>query len=183
MMMSQSFTRQLLSILLTLAVPAGLNAQAATPGLSDPEVAHVAVTANSIDIELAKLAQSRTSNRDVRQFATTMITDHSAVNAQATALATKLGVTPQDNAVSQSLLKGATEARGAIEPLKGGAFDKAYIDREVAYHQAVLEALDGLLIPTSSNAELKQLLVDVRPAFVAHLEHAKKLQSSLVASK
>jgi putative membrane protein len=183
MMMSQSFTRQLLSILLTLTVPAGLNAQAATPDLSDPEVAHVAVTANSIDIELAKLAQPHTSNRDVRQFATTMITDHSAVNAQATALATKLGVTPQDNAVSQSLLKGATEARAAIEPLKGSILDRAYIDREVAYHQAVLEVLDGLLIPTTSNAELKELLVDVRPAFVAHLEHAKKLQGSLVASK
>ena len=94
----------------------------------------MAVTANSIDIDLAKLAQSRTGNPDVKQFATTMITDHSAVNAQATALATKLGVTPKDNAVSQSLLKGAAEARATIEPLKGKAFDKAYIDREVAYH-------------------------------------------------
>ena len=97
----------------------------------------MAVTANSIDVDLAKLAQSRTGNPDVKQFATTMITDHSAVNAQATALATKLGVTPKDNAVSQSLLKGAAEARAAIEPLKGKAFDKAYIDREVAYHEAV----------------------------------------------
>jgi putative membrane protein len=160
-----------------------LTAQSAKPDLADPEVAHVAVTANSIDIELAKLAQSRTSNRDVKQFATTMITDHSAINAQATALATKLGVTPLDNEVSQSLLKGAAEARAAIEPLKGSAFDKAYIDREVAYHQAVLDALDGLLIPAASNPELKKLLVDVRPAIATHLEHAKKLQNSLGASK
>ena len=126
-----------LSLFLAFAAATGLHAQAAPPDLSDPEVAHVAVTANSIDIELAKLAQSRTRNQDVKQFATTMITDHSAVNAQATALATKLGVTPKDNAVSQSLLKGAAEARATIEPLKGKAFDKAYIDREVAYHQAV----------------------------------------------
>ena len=139
----------------------------------------MAVTANSIDIDLAKLAQSRTGNHDVKQFATTMITDHSAVNAQASALATKLGVTPKDNAVSQSLLKGAAEARATIEPLKGKAFDKAYIDREVAYHQAVLDALDKVLIPTTSNAELKQLLVDVRPAIAAHLAHAKKLQGVL----
>ena len=173
----------LLSLLLTFAVSTGSLAQTAAPDLTDPEVAHVAVTANSIDIDLAKLAQSRTGNRAVKQFATTMITDHSAVNAQASALATKLGVTPKDNAVSQSLLKGASEARAAIEPLKGKAFDKAYIDREVAYHQAVLDALDQLLIPTTSNAELKQLLVDVRPAFAAHLEHAKKLQGTLVAAK
>ena len=181
--MSRSTNLPLLSLFLSLAVSTGLPAQATTQDLSDPEVAHVAVTANSIDIDLAKLAQSRTHNHDVKQFATTMITDHSAVNAQASALATKLGVTPKDNDVSQSLLKGAAEARATIEPLKGKAFDQAYIDREVAYHQAVLDALDKLLIPTTSNAELKQLLVDVRPAIATHLEHAKKLQSTLVASK
>jgi putative membrane protein len=172
-----------LSLVLTAALSTALSAQSARPDLSDPEVAHVAVTANSIDIDLAKLAQSRTRNPDVKQFATTMVTDHGAVNAQASALAGKLGVTPKDNAVSQSLLKGASAARAVIEPLKGKPFDKAYIDREVAYHQAVLDALDQLLIPTSSNAELKQLLVDVRPAIAAHLEHAKTLQGALVASK
>jgi putative membrane protein len=182
--MPRTPNQPLLSLFLSVALPIALHAQSpAAPDLSDPEVAHVAVTANSIDIDLAKLAQSRTSNRDVKRFATTMITDHSAVNAQASALATKLGVTPKDNEVSQSLLKGAAEARATIEPLKGKAFDKAYIDREVAYHQAVLDALDNLLIPTTSNAELKQLLVDVRPAIATHLEHAKKLQSVLVASK
>jgi putative membrane protein len=158
-------------------------AQSAKPDLSDPEVAHVAVTANTIDIQLAKLAQSRTGNREVKQFATTMITDHSAVNAKAKALASKLQVTPKDNAVSQSLQKGAAEARAKIEPLKGKEFDRAYIDREVAYHQAVLDELDKVLIPTTSNAELKQLLVDVRPAIATHLEHAKQLQNQLVASK
>jgi len=181
--MSGSSTYLLPSLFLSFALSTAVQAQSPTPDLSDPEVAHVAVTANSIDIDLAKLARSRTGNYDVKQFATTMITDHSAVNAQASALATKLGVTPKDNAVSQSLLKGVSEARAAIEPLKGKAFDKAYIDREVAYHQAVLDALDQLLIPTTSNAELKQLLVDVRPAIAAHLEHAKKLQGTLVAAK
>jgi putative membrane protein len=149
------------------------------PDLSDPEVAHVAVTANSIDIDLAKFAQTRTRNAAVRQFAATMVTDHSAVNAQAAALAGRLGVTPADNKVSQSLLAGASAARSGLDTLRGAAFDRAYIDREVAYHQAVLDALDGLLIPTSSNADLKQLLVDVRPAIAAHLEHAKTLRGQL----
>ena len=176
-------SRAALSLFLTLALSPSLNAQSTPPDLSDPEVAHVAVTADYIDIDLAKLAQSRAQNKDVKQFATTMIADHSAVNAKATALATKLGVTPKDNAVSQSLQKGATEARATIEPLKGKAFDKAYIDREVGYHQAVLDALDSILIPTTENAELKKLLVDVRPAFAAHLELAKKIQSGLSAGK
>ncbi|MEO6056154.1 MAG: DUF4142 domain-containing protein [Gemmatimonadales bacterium] len=172
-----------LSLLLGFALSTSAGAQSPAPDLSDAEVAHVAVTANSIDIALATLAQSRTHSHDVKQFAKTMRTDHGAVNAQASALATKLGVTPADNPVSQSLVKGAAEARTGIEAAKGKAFDQAYIDREVAYHQAVLDALDTLLIPTTSNAELKQLLVDVRPAFAAHLAYAKKLQGVLVAGR
>lgn len=181
--MSGLSTRPFLPFLLTFAAFTGLHAQAASPDLTDPEVAHVAVTANSIDIELAKFAQSRLRSGEVRKFAATMITDHSAVNEQAAALASRLGVTPQDNAVSQSLSKGAAEARTSLERLRGTAFERAYVDREVGYHQAVLDALDGLLIPTTSNAELKKLLVDVRPAFAAHLAHAKKLQASLLAGK
>jgi putative membrane protein len=172
-----------LALLLSFSMRTPATAQSAAPHLSDPEVAHVAVTANSIDIELATLAKSRTGNHDVKQFASTMITDHGAVNAKAKALAGKLHVTPKDNDVSQSLLKGAAEARAKIEPLKGKEFDRAYIDREVAYHQAVLDALDKVLIPSTSNAALKQLLVDVRPAFAAHLQHAKELQGQLVAGR
>jgi putative membrane protein len=171
----------LLTVLLTFAASTGLRAQAPAPDLSDPEVAHVAVTANSIDVELARFAQSRTHNDAVREFAATMIRDHTAVNAQAATLAGRLGVTPSDNAVSQSLLSGAAEARAALEPLHGNAFDRTYMEREVAYHQAVLDALDGLLIPASSNADLRKLLVDVRPAIAAHLEHAKQISSSLRA--
>jgi len=162
------------------ATPAG-PAPASAPDLSDPEVAHVAVTANSIDIDLAKFAQTRSHNAAVKQFAATMITDHSAVNAQAAALAKKLGVTPADNAVSQSLQSGAAQARKSLEPLSGAAFDRAYIAREVAYHQAVLDAIDKVLIPTTENAELKKLLEDVRPAVATHLEHAKQLHTQLAA--
>ena len=180
--MSRSRYPQLLpavALLLATALHAQNPAAASAPDLSDPEVAHVAVTANSIDIDLAKFAQTRTTNAGVKQFAATMITDHSAVNAQAGALATKLGVTPADNAVSQSLLSGAKQARASLEPLHGAAFDRAYIDREIAYHQAVLDAIDKVLIPTTENAELKKLLTDVRPAVATHLEHAKELRSHL----
>jgi putative membrane protein len=49
----------------------------------------------------------------------------------------------------------------------------------VAYHESVLDALDKTLIPSAKNEELKALLVKVRPAFVAHLDHAKHLQAEL----
>jgi len=173
------FSSARLSIILAFAASTHLSAQASPPNLSDPEVAHVAVTANSIDIELARVAIAKAHNAEVKTFARTMITDHSAVNGQAAALAGRLGVTPRDNPVSHSLLTGAQAARASLEKLGGGAFDRAYIDREVVYHQAVLDALDGLLIPTTENAELKKLLVDVRPAIATHLAHAKALQGSL----
>jgi putative membrane protein len=172
-----------LLVALSLAIAGSLHAQnpapAAAPDLSDPEVAHVAVTANSIDIDMAKFAQTRSTDAAVKQFAATMITDHTAVNAQAADLAKKLGVTPADNVVSQSLEAGAKQARASLEPLQGRAFDRAYMDREVAYHQAVLDAIDKLLIPTTENAELKQLLTAVRPAVATHLEHAKQVRTQL----
>ena len=180
--MRQRFTTTMAAAFLACWVPSMASAQKA-PDLTDAEVADVVVTADNIDIDLARFAQTRSKNAEVLQFAATMITDHSAVNAKATALAKKLGVTPENNAVSQSLLAGAKTARAALEPLQGAAFDQAYITREVAFHQAVLDALDTLLIPTTSNSELKQLLVSVRPAIAAHLAHAQMLQKSLVATK
>ena len=108
-----------------------------------------------------------------------MITDHTGVNKQAVELVTKLKVTPEDNPTSKSLKEGGDKNLAHLKTLKGAAFDKAYIDHEVAYHQQVLDAVDKTLIPSATNADLKALLVKVRPAFVAHLEHAKKVQSSL----
>jgi putative membrane protein len=101
------------------------------------------------------------------------------VNKAAVELVTKLKVTPQDNPTSQSLKAGGVKNVAHLETLAGAAFDKAYVDQEVTYHAAVLDAVDKVLIPNAANAELKALLVKVRPAFVAHLEHAKQLQASL----
>ena len=111
-----------------------------------------------------------------------MVTDHTGVNKSAVELVTKLKVTPEDNPTSQSLKSGGEENVANLKKLKGAEFDKAYIDHEVAYHQQVLDAVDKTLIPSAQNAELKALLVKVRPAFVAHLEHAKKLQAALAKS-
>jgi putative membrane protein len=101
------------------------------------------------------------------------------VNKQAVALVTKLKVTPVDNATSQSLKAGGMENLQNLKTLNGAAFDKAYVDHEVAYHQQVIEAIDKTLIPSAQNTELKALLVSVRPAFVGHLEHAQRIQTTI----
>lgn len=147
-------------------------------GVNDAQIASIVVTANQVDIDAGKLATSKSTNDGVKAFARLMVTDHTAVNKSATDLTAKLKVTPQDNATSQSLKADGEKHIAHLKTLKGAAFDKAYIDREVAYHQQVIDALDKTLIPSATNAELKALLVKVRPAFVAHLEHAKRLQAS-----
>jgi putative membrane protein len=151
---------------------------ASAQDVNDAQIASIVVTANQVDIDAGRLATSESTNNDVKAFARLMITDHTAVNKSATDLAAKLRVTPQDNATSQSLKAEGEKNVADLKTLKGAAFDKAYIDREVAYHQQVIDALDKILIPGATNGELKALLVKVRPAFLAHLEHAKRLQAS-----
>jgi putative membrane protein len=165
---------------IAIAMSLGLAAvAAAAAGPTDPQIAAIVVTANQVDIDAGKLAVKRSHTKDVRDFAQRMITDHTGVNKSAVELVTKLHVTPQDNPTSQSLKAGGEENLKNLHSLKGSEFDKAYVDHEVAYHEQVLDAVDKVLIPSATNAELKALLVQVRPAFVAHLEHAKRIQAEL----
>ena len=147
--------------------------------LTDAEIASVAVTANQIDIEYAQIAQKKSKNADVLKFAETMAKDHQSVIDQAVALATKLGVTPKDNATTKSFLAGAIKTKAMLNSKNGNAFNKAYIDNEVAYHKAVISVVETMLIPQSSNAELKSLLQNVLPALKAHLAHAEMVQKSI----
>jgi len=147
-------------------------------GINDAEIAAIVVTANQVDIDAGKLAVSRSSNDKVKAFAQLMITDHSGVNKAATELVTRLKVTPQENSTSKALQAGGDENLAHLKTLKGAAFDQAYINHEYAYHQQVIDALDKTLIPGAANSELKALLIKVRPAFVAHRDHAMSLQST-----
>jgi putative membrane protein len=146
---------------------------------TDAQIASIVVTANQIDIDAGKLAESRGSHADVKAFGKQMAADHARVNASAVELVTKLKVTPEDNATSKALKSGGDNNLATLKGLSGAAFDKAYIANEVAYHQQVLDAVDKVLIPSAKNEELKALLVKVRPAFVSHLEHARRVQSML----
>lgn len=151
----------------------------AQQGPTDPQIAHIVVTANQVDIDAGKLAEKKGSTQEVRQFGTQMVTDHTAVNRQAADLAKKLKLTPQANDTSASLKKGGDENLARLGKLNGKAFDKQYVDQEVVYHQAVIDAVDKTLLPSAKNAELKTLIQKVRPALVQHLEHAKHLQGQL----
>ena len=146
---------------------------------SDPQIAHIAYSAGVIDIEAAKLALSKSKNEMVIEFAELMQKDHEAVNQQALELVKKLNVTPEDNATSQTLVKAANDKRTELEKLEGSAFDKGYIDNEVAYHKQVNGALETLLIPSAQNGELKELLVVGLKLFQGHQQHAEHVAADL----
>jgi putative membrane protein len=174
--------KSIVAILATCLTWAVASAAEQGSGPSDAQIAAIVVTANQVDIDAGTLAKSKAQSPQVKEFAQRMITDHTGVNKAATELVERLHVTPVPSATSESLQKGGDENLAALKKLSGAAFDKAYIDHEVAYHEAVLSAMDKTLIPSAQNPELKALLVKVRPAFVAHLDHAKKLQAELAKS-
>jgi len=148
-------------------------------GPSDAQIAAIVVAANQVDIDAGKLAVGKAQSKEVKAFAQQMITDHTGVNKQATDLVTRLKVKPEENDTSKGLKSDGAQSVAALEKLKGAEFDRAYVAREIAYHQTVIDALDKTLVPNAKNAELKALLVKVRPAFVAHLDHAKSVQAQL----
>ena len=146
---------------------------------SDAPIAHIAYTAGNIDIKAAELALQTSKTDGVRAFVDDMVRDHKAVNDKALALAKKLNVTPEDNDTSKALTRQADEKYAELTKLSGSAFDKAYVDNEVAFHKAVIGALEKTLIPSTQNAELKSLLQTGIKIFKGHEQHAEKLASTL----
>ena len=165
------------SALLLASGPAA-SREAAAP--DDAQIAHIAYTAGQLDVNAGKQALAKSHNKAVRSFAQTMIRDHAAVNDQALALAKKLGVTPQDNATSETLTKQAKEKAGELSKLSGSSFDRAYIQNEVAFHRTVNGALTTTLIPSAHNAELKSLLKTGLMLFQEHQKHAEELAKNLL---
>lgn len=146
---------------------------------TDPQIAHIAYTAGTVDIGYAKIALERSKTKSVRDFATNMIKDHTAVNDKALALVKKLGVTPEDNETSQTLAKQAADERAELSKLSGTAFDRAYAENEVAYHRFVNGALEKTLIPAAENEELASLLRTGLKLFQGHQIHAEHVVKSL----
>jgi len=168
------------SILAALAAACLISASAqAQDKPTDPQIAHIAYTAGVIDIEAAKLAVEKSKTKAVVDFANDMLRDHEAVNVQALDLVKKLGVTPEDNDTSKALSQAAEKKRSELAALDGAAFDKAYVDNEVAYHSQVNGALETLLIPSAENAELKSLLETGLKLFQGHQAHAEHVAMEL----
>ncbi len=143
--------------------------------LNDLEIAHVAYTADNIDIRYAHLALAKSKNPVVIEFAETMVRDHTGVNEQALALLQKLGAQPQDNFLSQNLNKQADQLVEEMSALSGAEFDKRYAENELAYHQAVNSLVEGTFIPNIQNPQMKELFGQAIVIFKSHEQHAQNM--------
>ena len=155
------------------------SAPALAAGPTDPQIAHIAYTAGNLDVAAAKQALARSHNKAVRSFAQQMIRHHQAVNAKALALVKKLHVTPEANSTSAGLQKSADATLKRLSHLSGRAYDRAYVENEIAYHKTVNGALESTLIPSAKNGELKSLLGTGLTLFREHQMHAEEVAKAL----
>ncbi len=147
--------------------------------LNDLEIAHVAYTADNIDIRYAHLALAISDNPKIHEFANSMIRDHTAVNEQALALLKKLKAAPQDNFLSKKLTVQSKQLVNEMRQLSGAQFDVRYAQNELGYHQAVNNLVENSFIPNMENSEVKALFMKGLTIFKAHEKHAEQMVASL----
>jgi putative membrane protein len=149
-----------------------------TRALDDPTIVAIFDAANTADIETGTLAAERAASKEVRQFGAMLARDHKQVRQQGRDLAKKLGVTPTPPKDDQSAKDhAATMAR--LRGLSGAEFDHAFLQYEASFHKAVIDAVTSTLLPAIRNAELRTLVVQVAPAFEAHMIAAQNLEKKL----
>ncbi|HEY7569611.1 MAG TPA: DUF4142 domain-containing protein [Gemmatimonadaceae bacterium] len=161
--------------LAAVVVPFMLQAQAAKPVIDDAAIVGIFDAANTWDISTGSLAARKASRAEVRELGAMLARDHEAVRKQGRELAAKLAVTPTPIAKDFPLLKNYEATLKKLNGLSGAEFDKAFLEYEVAYHKAVIDAVTNTFLPAIQNAELKAFVVKVAPAFEAHMLAAQQL--------
>ena len=155
----------------------------AAPQLNDGNVVAIVLAANNTDLSYARLVPSRSSNAQVKAFAELMTTDHTILNARANEIAARTGITPEDHPASLDFRDHSAQRRDILRELQGAKFDSTYIANEIQYHQELLAALDGLLIPFTRGPELREFVANLKPAVSAHLAHAERVRAALSVRK
>jgi putative membrane protein len=162
----------------SMAPPPAAETTAAAATLTDPNIVFILHAANAADSARGKLAESKGTSADVKQFGKLMVGEHHSLNMQGDALAKKLSVTPVAPANDQSEAQAKMEMDSLTALAKGAAWDKAYIAYEIGYHQAVMDIATKAL-SQAQNAELKALITKAAPVIQAHLDKAKAIQTKL----
>ncbi len=148
-------TLTIAALIAGVSSPASAQAtQAGKAKLDDPTIVAIFDAANTWDIQTGKLAEKKGTTKEVRDFGAMLARDHTTVRQQGRDLAKKLNVTPT--------------------PPKDFGMAKD-LEHEVGYHKAVIDAVTTTLLPALQNAEVKDLVTKVAPAFQAHMLAAQNM--------
>jgi putative membrane protein len=153
-----------------VAAPSIAGAQAAK--LDDPTIIAIFDAANTWDMETGAIAKEKATTPELREFGAMLVHDHQMVRQQGRDLVKKLGVhptPPKDFAMA----KDHAAALATLRSAKGAAFDRAFLEHEVAFHKAVIDAVTTTLLPALKNEEARALVTKVAPAFKAHMDAAQ----------
>jgi putative membrane protein len=129
--------------------------------------------ANMAEVDAGKMAQSKSQNDDVKNFAQHMIDDHTAMEKDVESAASGLNVT-LPTSPSKSDQKDAKK----LEAMDGPAFDKAYIAAQVKGHKKVLAEMKHES-STTQNAQLRDLSTKGSQKVADHLKMAEDVQAKL----
>jgi len=162
-----------------LIASVGLHLSISALAITDEEIAHIVVTANTVDINAGKVAQKKAKHADVIKFADWMVNGHGSINHTAAGLVSRLKIKPADNSTSKDLVKGGEENIAKLNKLSNEQFDMAYMTAEVAYHDAVLDAINKTLIPNAKNKELKETLIKSEAIIQGHVVRAREIVADL----
>jgi putative membrane protein len=150
----------------------------AAPTLTDANIVAILDAANAADSAAGSVAATKGTDPEVRAFGKDMMRDHHALRKLGQDLAKKLNVTPELPPGDNSQAAAVAWHDSLVAMPKGAAFDRAYIDHEVANHRAVLQTAQTAL-GAAQNPELKALIQKAAPNIQAHLDHALKIQARL----
>jgi putative membrane protein len=142
--------------------------------LDDPTIVAIFDAANTWDMETGALAARKGTTKEVRDYGEMIARDHAAVRQMGRDIATKLHVTPTPPK-DFGMAKDHAAAMKSLEAAQGKAFDRAFLQHEVAFHRAVIDAINTTLLPSLHNEEVKDLVKKVAPAFDAHMQAAQNL--------
>ena len=168
----------MVSVLGSLRPTTTAYAQSSASELDDPTIVAIFDAANTYDIETGALAVKKGHSSDVRDFGGMLVRDHKNVRAQGRELAKSLHVTPTPPR-NFALAKAHVAAMTSLRAAKGRAFDRVFLQHEVDFHNAVIDAISKTLLPAIQNVQVKDLVTKVAPAFGAHRDRAQVLLEGL----
>lgn len=145
---------------------------------TDAQILEIVRSVNNAEISAGELAK-KSKNKIVVKFADHMTIAHKDSNIAVKKISQKLDLPAQNSSTSEKLQLDTGNQFVELKKLSGADFDRTYVDDQVKDHALVLKNLDDTLIPSAKSTEVKALLKDTRTAVVAHLDHAKKVQSEI----